>query len=293
MSFLRHPFLSLLAFGLLATYLNPVSAGDGVALLRERSAADRPQLMLLGTYHFANHGADVINSQVPDVLEPARQEEMAAVANALAKFKPTKVVVEYPIAKQDKMDQRYQAYRSGAYALTRDEVDQLGLRIASLLGHDRVHAVDWNKMPPGRVEDFDYVQWSERNGQQARLATMRDPSRARKAENYMAGSTIASWLVKFNEPEQLAASHRNYFDYTLLGDSSDSPGANWVANWYGRNLKIFANLVRLADQPSDRVLVIYGQGHIFLLREFAEQSGAFNVVSPVPLLQSAAGQSQP
>lgn len=290
MSYLRRPLASLLAFGLLAIHLIPASANSNVALLRDRGASDRPQLMLLGTYHFANHGADVVNSQVPDVLEPARQKEMAAVAEALAKFRPTKIVVEYPIAKQDKLDQRYQAYRSGAYVLTRDEVDQLGLRMASLLGHDRVHAVDWNKMPPGRVEDFDYVQWSERNGQQARLAAMRDPSRARKAENFMAGSTVATWLEKFNEPEQLAKSHRNYFDYTLLGDSADSPGANWMANWYGRNLKIFANLVRLADHPGDRVLVIYGQGHIFLLREFAEQSGAFKVVSPVPLLQTAIGK---
>lgn len=290
MSFIRRPFAALLAFGLLAAHLIPAYATPGVALLRDRSPSERPQLMLLGTYHFANHGADVVNSQVPDVLEPARQKEMAAVADALMKFKPTKVVVEYPVAKQDKLDQRYHAYRNGAYALTRDEVDQLGLRIASLLGHDRVHAVDWNKMPPGRVEDFDYVQWSERNGQQARLAAMRDPSRARKAENFMSGSPVGKWLERFNEPDQLASSHRNYFDYTLLGDSSDSPGANWMANWYGRNLKIFANLVRLADRPGDRVLVIYGQGHIFLLREFAEQSGAFQVVSPVPLLQAAAGR---
>jgi precorrin-6x reductase len=73
-------------------------------------------------------------------------------------------------------------------------------------------------------------------------------------------------------------------DYAMLGE----PGANWVGNWYARNLKIFANLVRLADNPGDRVLVVYGQSHVFPLRQYAEQSGAFKVVSRLQVLQPPA-----
>jgi hypothetical protein len=55
-----------------------------------------------------------------------------------------------------------------------------------------------------------------------------------------------------------------------------------------RNLRIFAKLARVADKPGDRVLVIYGAGHAFLLNEFAEQSHAFKVASPEPLLKAGA-----
>jgi hypothetical protein len=292
MSFLRWRVAPLFAVGLISTHV--AFADEGVQLLRDRTAAARPQIMLLGTTHFANHGTDVLNNQVPDVLEPQRQKEIAAVAVALARFKPTKLAVEYPLDMQDKLDERYKAYRAGAYTLTRNETDQLGLRIAGLLGHQRVYAVDWNEMPPGQVVDFDYAQWAERNGQQARLAAMRDPGRTRQADAMMAGSAVGAWLQRFNEPAQIEQDHRRYFDYALLGDSTQYPGANWVANWYGRNLKIFANLVRLAAEPGDRVLVIYGKGHLSLLGQFAGQSGAFTVVSPLPLLQAAgAGPAQP
>lgn len=294
MSFIRRRFAALLALGLLSAHLPPAFADDGARLLRDRTADARPQIMLLGTTHFANHGADVLNNQVPDVLEPQRQKEIAAVADALAKFRPTKVAVEYQLDMQGKLDERYSAYRAGAYTLTRNETDQLGLRIAGQLGHQRVYAVDWNEMPPGKIEDFDYAQWAERQGQQARLAAMRDPGRTRQADAMMAGSAVGAWLERFNQDAQIEQDHRRYFDYALLGDSAQYPGANWVANWYGRNLKIFANLVRLAADPGDRILVIYGKGHIFLLRQFAKQSGAFTVVSPLPLLQAAgAGPAQP
>ena len=46
-----------------------------------------------------------------------------------------------------------------------------------------------------------------------------------------------------------------------IGDDEQQPGANWVGYWYGRNLRIFNNVVRLTDRPEDRILVIYGQGH--------------------------------
>lgn len=252
-------------------------------LLRDRASEDRPQLLLLGLPHFANHGRDVVNAQVPDVLEPQRQQEMEAVVTALAAFKPTKIVLEWSSDDQSKLDERYIAYRAGTYQLSRSEVDQIGLRLAARLGHQRVYAADWNKMPPGRIEDFDYRQSAQRTGQEAVLAAIRNPSRAASTTAFMQTTPVSEWLVRYNDESELARANRNYFDYAMLGE----PGANWVGNWYARNLKIFANLVRLADSPRDRVLAVYGQSHVYPLRQYAEQSGAFKVVSPLSFLKPA------
>jgi hypothetical protein len=35
-------------------------------------------------------------------------------------------------------------------------------------------------------------------------------------------------------------------------------GADMVADWYKRNLRIFANLTRISE-PGDRVFIIYGR----------------------------------
>jgi hypothetical protein len=90
--------------------------------------------------------------------------------------------------------------------------------------------------------------------------------------------TVGTWLLQLNRPDTLIASHRGYFDWARIGDHERQPGANWVGAWYARNLRIFNNLVDLTDRPQDRILVIYGQGHAYLLRQFATESRAFRLV---------------
>jgi hypothetical protein len=55
------------------------------------NAADtvRPQVMLVGTYHFANPGQDIHNVKAVDVLTAERLRELGNVIAALGKFAPT------------------------------------------------------------------------------------------------------------------------------------------------------------------------------------------------------------
>lgn len=279
----------MLSLGLLAI-VPAVAQAEPVELLRDRTAAQRPHIMFVASTHLANHGRDLVNTSVPDVLEPQRQKEIEALAAALARFKPTKVAVEVQLADQAGLDERYGGYRQGSYRLTREETDQLGMRVAATLGHPRLYAVDWKYAPPGPISDYDFKSWAMKNGHQARFAAMANPAWVQQENAMMRSEPVTRWYVHFNQPEKLEKMNRAYFDYPMFNDGKDYPGANWVGAWYARNLKIFANLVKLADSPQDRVLVIYGQGHVFPLRQYAEQSGAFTVVDPLPLLRSAAGQ---
>ena len=256
-------------------------------LLRDRTESERPTLLLIGSPHFANHFRDVSNTKVPEVLSAQRQAEIEKVAAALLAFRPTKVAVEVSRDKQDKLSSNYHDYLAGKYTLTSEEADQLGMRVAAAAKLPDIYAVDWNKMPPGRVEDFDFETWANQNGRAPLLERLRDSGSALAAGQRLLTTSVADWLTEYNSPEALAASHRRYFDFAMLNEGENFPGANWVANWYGRNLKIFSKLVALADKPGDRVLVIYGAGHIPTLREFAQQSGAFKVADPIPLLEQA------
>jgi len=48
---------------------------------------------------------------------------------------------------------------------------------------------------------------------------------------------------------------------------------------------IFANLMRLITSPDDRVLVIYGQGHVQLLRSFIKGSPDLQFIDPLTVLK--------
>ena len=255
----------------------PAAARDDTRLLRDRAPDQRPTLLVLGTAHFDNPGRDVVNTQVDDILAPARQAEIDEAVAQLASFRPTHVAVEWPIKKQAALDARYGDYQAGKYRLGRSETEQIGLKLAAKLHLPRVYAVDWNEDSPGQDEDYDWVAYGQAHGQKAQVTALLDPKGAIGIVP-LGTLTIGEWLLQLNRPETLAANHRNYFDWAAIGDAERQPGANWVGQWYARNLRIFINLVRIADRPEDRMLVVYGQGHAYLLRQFATESGAFRIV---------------
>lgn len=268
-----------IALCLLGVLLGASAVHAGIPVLRERDPAQRPSLLVVGVSHFANPGADRVNIKFDDVLAPARQREIEALVGALAAYKPTRVAVEFPADQQDRLDARYRDYLAGKYTLTRNEVDQIGLRLAARLGLPRVDAADWNEFPPGTEADFDYLAWANQHGEQARLQRLLDKSRAaaQASEALLARSTIGAYLCALNEPEALARNAQVYFDIALYGDAKVNPGAVYTGNWYARNLRVFANLVRIAPRPEDRIVAIYGAGHKPLLDRYAAESLAFKV----------------
>jgi hypothetical protein len=245
-------------------------------LLHERTPGEQPTLLVLGTGHFANPGRDLINTKVDDVLAEARQAQIAAVVDQLASFQPTHIAVEWPLKEQSSLDTRYRDYREGRYPLRRGEADQIALRLAAKLGHARVYAVDWNEDPPGEDLDYDWPSYGKSHGQKELVAAISDPKRAIGITE-LGTQSIGSWLLQLNRPDVLLANHRNYFDWARVGDAERQPGANWVGAWYARNLRIFNNILRITDRSQDRILVVYGQGHAYLLRQFAAESGAFRL----------------
>src|SRR5256885_14599400 len=124
-------------------------------------APARAEVLVLGVYHMANPGHDIFNMQADDVLAPKRQAEIAQVIAALKKFNPTKIALEAD-SFSDRIPKRYAEYVAGKYELTRNEIDQIGLRLARELDHKTVYAVDVDgEFPFQRI--IDYAKASDRS----------------------------------------------------------------------------------------------------------------------------------
>lgn len=224
---------------------------------------EQPQVLVLGTYHFANPGLDVSKIEVADVLLPAKQAEIGAVVEALVHFRPTKIAVEHSPTSTARLDSLYRAYRSGRHELSRDETQQLGFRLASTLDHQRLYPIDHRTEFPfeammdyAQVHDTAFVAFV--NEELARIA---EEAKRQQEEN-----SIAEILRLINEPKRLVEDHGTYMRFARVGAGDTYVGADLVASWYERNIKIFANLQRIAE-PGDRILVIIGAGHSPTLRE--------------------------
>jgi len=107
----------------------------------QSSGPAKPHVLVLGTFHLANHNKDMFNVQADDMLAPKRQAEIAAFVESLRGFQPTKIAVEVAVG-QVELNQKYQQYLAGKYTLTADEVDQIGFRLAKELGHTQLYPIN-------------------------------------------------------------------------------------------------------------------------------------------------------
>lgn len=245
---------------------------------------ERKEVLLLGSYHMSNPGADRFNLESDDVLAAHRQAEIRAVVERLERFAPTHVTVEAPWGDTATIE-RYRAFAADGGELSRSEEEQIGFRLARNLGHETIHPVDVR-------QSLDFEAVSRVAAREPRLArklgqmeTVGEAVIERMAEKLAKGS-VGSMLRWMNEPDNLHRAHSVYLDFFVpvaVGD--DYAGADMVAEWYRRNLRIFANLTRIATEPDARIFVVFGQGHIPILRQAVIDHSDFCVEDPLSYLE--------
>lgn len=236
------------------------SAGDADRGAVEGSGGRaRAEVLVLGTYHMANPGSNVFDAEADDVLAARRQAEIAEVIDVLKEFRPTKIAVEARFS--DRSTQaRYAEYLAGEYELTRNEIDQLGFRLARELGHEVVYPVDvYGDFPYPRL-----VKYAEATGRTPEFEAWQAAEAERAEANgaYMASHTVFETLLRYNSDDQVSQGVGSYFQLAEFGEPWDWAGADLVADWTRRNMRIYSNVVHLIGSPNERVLVIYGAGHL-------------------------------
>jgi pheromone shutdown protein TraB len=87
-----------------------------------------------------------------------------------------------------------------------------------------------------------------------------------------------------NDPKLLDEGHGLYMLMAQVGNASDPKGAEVLAGWYRRNLLIYRNLVRLAETPEERVLLVIGAGHAKLIRDYIALSPNLRLEDPLAYL---------
>lgn len=239
-----------------------------------REPSEPAAVLILGTYHFANPGLDVVQTEVADILSPQKQAEVERVVESLAAFRPTKIAVEVRAESVARLDSLYKAYRAGQHTLGRNEVQQLGFRLAGRFGHSRLYGIDHEGEFPfedlmryAQEHDPEFAEWV-----QNKLAEIGAESTRQQDEN-----TLSEILRLQNEPDSIERGHGLYMVLGGVGAGDTYVGADLLAKWYERNIRTFADLRALAE-PGDRILVIFGAGHAAILRELVGADPALSLV---------------
>lgn len=256
-----------------------VTAAHAAAQTTE--AREPAQVLVLGTYHFANPGLDVVQTEVADVLAAEKQAEIREIVDALARFRPTRITVEHVPAAADRLDSLYTAYRAGRHELGRNETEQLAFRLAAMLDHPRVFPIDHRgEFPFGAVMEYAQVHDPDFVGfVQQEIGRITEESNRQQRE-----LAIGEILRLGNDPAKLASDHAMYLRFARVGAGDSYVGADLLAKWYDRNIRIFTNLQRVAE-PGERVLVLIGTGHAPILRELITYDPGMTLIEAVDYLR--------
>ena len=234
---------------------------------QEPEGPPRPEVLILGTYHMANPGHDLFDAHADDVLAPKRQAELEQLAQVLESFHPTKVAVEADFGTR-KVPDAYAGYLAGRHELTRNEIEQVGFRVAKAAGLPTVYPVDADgEFPYQRLVDY-----AKATGRSPELDEMTGEigDQVRELGSYLASHTILETLLRLDSEESVARDEAFYYRAARFGEPGDWAGADLVSDWFRRNARIYTNILKLADSPGERVLVIFGAGHLGWLRRDVE-----------------------
>lgn len=254
-----------------------------LALPRGAQSQDptRPEILIVGTYHMSNPGRDVHNLEADDVLSATRQREITQLIEVLRRFRPTKIALEVHVRSRT-IAPRYESYLAGDYTLTRNEVDQIGLRLAGALNHPAVYPVDEDgEFPYTRV--LNYAKANGLTGPFDSLQASVGAGVQRLAE-YMGSHTILETLQLMNGDSSVADAVGAYYGFVPFGEPAEYAGSDLVARWFERNIRIYRNIRALVTSPEDRILVIYGAGHLGWLRQMVEDDPAVQLRTLADLL---------
>ncbi len=241
-----------------------------------------PKIFLVGCFHFEYYNLDAnktAKEKQIDILSEQKQKELKALLDYISIFKPTKILIE--ATPEYNAMKRFKRYKSGEKQLKKDEREQIGFRLAERFKLDTIFSVDSPSIADDLSESKDSMVIRPYLDEVFKDYKFKSNENYTKYSEYQTELELKLSLLDYfkylNSPAVLI---RDYGAY-LLGDFKlgEYRGADALAiDWYNRNLRIFRNIQKVTTSKNDRILVLFGSGHISILDQLLNCSPEYNYI---------------
>ncbi len=242
---------------------------------------EKAKVLVVGTFHMDYPGLDAFKTSEEDkidVLVEPKKSEVTELVEYIKKFKPNKIAIE--AFDSWNATEKLKKYKNGDHRDKRDERFQLAIRIANELQLDTIYAIDSGSMTDdlekidssytkALFKDFDFQSEDVYNQYYKNWYEAED--------KIIPKVNLLDYFKHINSKE----SHQYGYGAYLIGDFKldNLQGADVISSWwYNRNLRIFRKLQLITESPNDRILLVFGNGHAAVLRQFLEASPEYEFV---------------
>jgi hypothetical protein len=241
-----------------------------------------PKIFLVGSFHFEYPNLDankVDKSRQVDILSDEKQKELKSLLDYISIFRPTKICIEAP-ERWNAMD-KYRLYKIQNKALGRDEIQQIAFRLMDKFNLDTVYCVDASNIADDLSESKDSTVFKPYIDAIFENYTFKSDSNYKRWISYETGLATKTNLLTYFRYYNSQKRFRRDYGFYLTGDFKNGKysGADALATyWYDRNLRIFRNIQKITTSSRDRILVLFGAGHISILNQLLDCSVEYDYI---------------
>ncbi len=247
-----------------------------LALNAQSETEHKIKIALLGTMHFSPSTQDEYSNEELN-LTVQKMNEIDDVVTKLAEFEPTQICIEVPTSKSEKINEHYKNYLKGSYELELNEIDLLGFQTAKRLNLEKLTCINYL----GKFDTKPSEEKAQKYGQEEILKSM-DYYAKDFIEEINSNSKRLSVLenLKYVNADSTLQKNLQFYTkfYAKIGKNDDYVGTELVSEWYKTNLHIYTNILRKIEKDDKVILVIFGQGHIPILKHLFESNSDFEVI---------------
>jgi hypothetical protein len=277
---MKHIVLSLLFLSIVSSCHKPVAKQP------QSNESKKVKVYLLGTFHFAQ------TDSTYNVLDEKHQKSIKELCDIIVQKSPNKVFIERQpeFEYRNKYDSLYKAYVKTDILPHRNELYQVGFRVAKTLKHSKVYQCDH----PGQF-GYHYrkaMKYAKQHNQvgyfdgQEKGTVIREDDRVDE-DSIQKNSSLLDYIKWINSDVVMRTSHGSYIandphigsdDYYNYDDDDTLIGAEITVDWYRRNIMIYTKMINQLSFDEEAIFLIIGADHIPILKHLFESNPYFEVV---------------
>jgi len=225
-------------------------------------------------------------------MDEEHQQSIKRLCKVIAKQTPDKVFIERQPEYEfkNKYDSLFNVYLKDDKLRSRNEMFQVGFRLAKMLGHPKIYQCD----NPGRYGYYynNALKYAKENNQMgfvngtAKGAIIREDDLVNE-DSLMDNSSLYDYIKWINSDAVMTTSHASYVSNDpLIGstgfynydDDDTLIGAEVTADWYRRNIMIYTKMINQLNFNEKAIFLIMGGDHIPILQHLFESNPNFEVI---------------
>jgi len=224
----------------------------------------KPKITILGTFHF-DATNDYASTQIDSLFSNKRQIELDKIVDEIVKYKPTKIMVEWEPKTKKELDDNLKKYLKGDFKLPRNEIYQIGFRLAKKANIKELFPIDF-QMNLGDENLVDYLNKIDKFSSFEEIINDLKET-ASDETKYLKSHSISEFYKKINSKENDDFNRNIYLErIPSISYESNNPLVKYTSNWYKRNIIIMGQIDSQIKE-NDRVFLLIGGGHRAILKD--------------------------